>query len=98
MPHATLRTLGRIHIAAVFVLAVSVAILGLFAIQSRSAICSFKRDLQGRAQNTAAFIEALETGQRPPIPGITVADLQRSLAGQRATLRALEGGFPPMRC
>lgn len=59
------------------------------ALETHAALCTFRADLQRRADNAADFIHAIETGKRPPIEGISVNDLQRSLDGQEATLKSL---------
>ena len=59
------------------------------AMTTHDALCTFKLDLQRRANDTAVFIAELEHGQRPMIPGITAADLKRSLVNQRATIESL---------
>lgn len=60
------------------------------AAETHDALCAFKLDLAGRAVATAAFLTDLRDGARPPIPGITLGDLERSLDGQQATLDSLK--------
>lgn len=57
--------------------------------QAHDALCVFRADLDRRAVDGENFIADLVAGRRDPIPGITIADLQRSVAGQRSTLEAL---------
>lgn len=77
--------LAWLQLWALVLLALSVALLALLALQSHSALCTFKDDLETRRDTTRAFIESHHEG----IPGISRADLDRSLAGQEATLRSL---------
>lgn len=56
---------------------------------THDALCSFKLDLRQRADNTASFIAEIEEGTRPPIAGISIADLKRSLEIQLSTLASL---------
>jgi Tfp pilus assembly protein PilN len=62
----------------------------IIALQTLNALCSFKSDLAKRAATTERFINDVERGERGLIPGITLADLARSLFAQRSTLRSLE--------
>jgi hypothetical protein len=57
------------------------------ATETHSALCTFKADLQARFENTKEYL-AKHPGKEP-IPGITRADLRRSLDAQRSTLDAL---------
>lgn len=54
-----------------------------------TALCSFKHDVEARAENTQVFIDDIRTGRREPLPGISLADLERSHAIQRSTLKSL---------
>jgi hypothetical protein len=58
-------------------------------VEAHDALCAFKVDLEGRAESTSLFIFEIENDIRPPISGISIADLRRTLSGQRATLNAL---------
>ena len=60
------------------------------ALSTNAALCAFKHDIQTRAEQTQRFLNEIVSGDRPPIPGISVADLSRSLDAQRATLASLE--------
>lgn len=57
--------------------------------ETHESLCALKTDVKNRADNTERFIEQIRRGERPPISGISTADLERSLASQRATLLAL---------
>jgi len=59
------------------------------ATTTHDALCSFKSDLQVRADDLEVYIAELEHGQRRFIPGFTLADLKRSLSNQRMTLSSL---------
>lgn len=59
------------------------------ALSTHDTLCVFKHDLQRRADDTQVYIIELQHGARQPIPGITIADLRRSLAAQRATIDSL---------
>jgi hypothetical protein len=56
---------------------------------TRIALCAFKKDLARRARDTEQFIADVQAGRRKPIPGISLADFQRSLRGQRSTIKSL---------
>lgn len=60
-----------------------------FARSTHDALCTFKTDLRVRVENTERFLDEIESGVRPPIPGISNGDIQRSIDNQRATLRSL---------
>lgn len=55
------------------------------AVETHEALCAFKSDLQRRYTAGSEFLENNPDG----IPGISAADIQRSLQNQRATLDAL---------
>lgn len=59
-------------------------------VDTRSAICRFVVDLDRRNQQTEDFIAELKAGTREPIPGISIADLERSDQGQDATIKSFE--------
>lgn len=81
---------GVQSVALAFVI-LSIATLAYFSIQTHDALCTFRDDLERRANETAFYISQIELGIRPGIPGITTADLRRSLAAQKATLKSLDG-------
>ena len=55
--------------------------------ETHTALCTFKLDLERRFEDTKDYLEK-HLGKEP-IPGITRADLRRSLDAQRSTLDAL---------
>jgi hypothetical protein len=55
------------------------------AMQTNHALCTFKNDLKRRYDDSVEFLEKHPNG----IPGISGADIQRSLSNQKATLDAL---------
>jgi hypothetical protein len=57
------------------------------ATETHAALCTFKADLQRRADDTRAYLQKHPGVE--PIPGITRADLRRSLNAQRDTLESL---------
>jgi hypothetical protein len=57
--------------------------------ETHASLCAFKTDLQIRHDAGKDYVAAVESGERLIIPTFTLADLKRSLAGQRATLRSL---------
>lgn len=65
---------------------------GLKAIanETHTALCAFKTDLQKRLAASEEFVSDVREGRREPIAGISDADFRRSIANQRATLKALE--------
>lgn len=60
------------------------------ATQTHDALCAFKTDLERRSRATEEFIDDVKHGRRPPIQGVSLADLRRSLDTQRSTLQALK--------
>ena len=58
-------------------------------VEAKRALCVFRDDLARRTSAAEEFITLIIRGERPPIGGISTADLQRSLKGQQATLAAL---------
>lgn len=89
-----MRSYVRGHLAALGYLVLVLALLGGVArvellardgAEAHDALCAMRADLERRAYDLAAFIEA---GRR--IPGVTQADLVRSLQGQRRTIESLE--------
>lgn len=61
------------------------------SIEVRDSLCSFKRDLGRRHDQTAEFVAQIESGVRRPIAGISVADLERSRDNLQITLKSLSG-------
>lgn len=80
-----------IHFALLLVLIVG----GIYAhhqnTRSERALCSFKDDLRQRRDAGQAYLADLKSGKRVPIPGITQADIQRSIDAQTSTLNSLSG-------
>jgi hypothetical protein len=58
-------------------------------VEAKKALCVFRDDLERRAVASEEFITSIISGERPPIGGISTAELQRALKGQQATLAAL---------
>ena len=85
----SVRVWAWVLLAAMLVLLVSVGALAYHAIQTHDALCNFKGDLERRAEQTEMFIGEIRNGVREPIPGISLADLERSYANQTATLASL---------
>lgn len=54
-----------------------------------TALCAFVGDLERRADSTAEYLK--KHPGKEPIPGISRADLRRSLENQRRTLDSLKG-------
>lgn len=57
--------------------------------ETHSALCTFKADLARRYIDGQAYVDDVVNGERELLPGFTLADLNRSLANQRATLDSL---------
>lgn len=57
--------------------------------EAHDALCAFRADLERRADDGQAYLDDVRAGKREPIPGFTLTDIQRSIDGQRATLRSL---------
>lgn len=55
------------------------------ATQTHDTLCAFKRDLEVRYDNGAKFLKENPEG----IPGISAAEIQRSLSNQKSTLESL---------
>jgi hypothetical protein len=58
-------------------------------VEAKKALCVFRDDLSRRVAASEEFITSIIRGERPPIGGISTAELQRALKGQQATLAAL---------
>lgn len=77
--------------AAAIAVAVSLIVLRVVeAGQTHRALCAFKTDLAERASSTQRFIDDIRTGRRSAIPGITISDLELTLANRQATLDSLK--------
>lgn len=98
-PQQRLRRLGNLLIVAIVVLSISVLVLALFSIQTRSALCSFRGDLEARA---AANQRILDENPGPVLHvfGLEIPRdvIENNLRGQRATLESLDSGWPPLTC
>jgi hypothetical protein len=70
---------------AIFLSAVLFTRLATTTDHTNSALCTFRADVQQRAQNTEKFLAEHPQG----IPGIPVGTLRQSLDGQRRTVKAL---------
>lgn len=57
--------------------------------ETHASLCALKGDLERRYESGSDYVRDVEAGRRKPVPGITPADLERSLQNQRATLSAL---------
>jgi hypothetical protein len=64
------------------------------AIETHDTLCLLKAAHQRDVTRTEKFIDEIRQGERGMIPGISLADLNQSLAVQRTTLKSLE----PLRC
>ena len=72
------------------------AVAGIYRVETtanknRKYMCNFVVDLHARYQAGLDYRADVEEGRRPIIPGLTFADLQRSLDGQKATLESFRG-------
>lgn len=63
--------------------------IAALAKSTNSALCSFKADLQRRIDNSQKYIDDVKAGRRQIIATITIAELETSVANQRATIRGL---------
>ena len=61
----------------------------LIATSTKNALCDFKTDLLVRMASTRRFVGEIKAGERAPIPGISLVDLERSLDNQQATIDSL---------
>lgn len=59
------------------------------ASSTRDALCDFKHDVERRRDLSAEFRDQIRDGDRPPIPGVSIADLDRSVENLQSTLDAL---------
>jgi hypothetical protein len=73
---------NRAHIAGIDAVAARGA-------EAHEALCIFRDDLSRRIDASEQFIDEIKQGLRAPFPSITTAELERSLASQKATLSAL---------
>lgn len=87
--------LCRAHLAVIAYAVLVVALLvGLYRVETlarvnHGVLCDFKADIERRERTTREFREDIESGERPPIPGISVNDLARSESNLRQTLDSL---------
>lgn len=59
------------------------------ASSTHDALCTFKANIQDRLTASQQFLDQIRDGKRQPIPGISNADLQRSIDARQETLRSL---------
>lgn len=57
--------------------------------ETHTALCALKSDIRRRWLAGEQYRKRVERGDVPLVAGLTMADLERSLAGQRATLDSL---------
>lgn len=57
--------------------------------ETHSTLCAFKTDLQTRYEAGVEYLAEVKSGKRIVLEGFTVADIQRSLSNQAASLRSL---------
>jgi len=58
--------------------------IAALVVSNRDTLCAFRRDLVRRHDSTAKFLN--ENPGKEPIPGISRADLRRSLSNLKATI------------
>jgi len=58
-------------------------------LQAKNAICAYKESIQESVDASEQYFDDVRAGRRPPITGLSIADLQASLSRQRDVLRAL---------
>jgi hypothetical protein len=58
--------------------------------QAIRAICAFRLNIVKGIRGSEEYLRQIRLGERPPIVGLTEADLQLSLKRQRATLESLD--------
>lgn len=56
---------------------------------TNDALCDFKHNIENRVAITQQFYDDIRAGRRPPVPGISDSDLQRSIDTQRSALVSL---------
>jgi hypothetical protein len=86
---AALPRAAKAQLIAIAVLGLALAVLIWFAFQTHAALCAFRGDLNGRANELAIYIDHVKQGRREILQGFTVAELERTLTNQRATLASL---------
>ena len=72
---------------------VAAMLVGVYRVESvakenRDSICRFVVNLTERRDAQVEYRDDLEDGTRPPIPGVTIGDIQRSIDQQTATIDA----------
>lgn len=85
--HLTVLAFGIVVVALVII----VVRLEDLARENRTYICRFVADLNERYDRGVKYQADVEAGRVPIIPGLTLADLQRSIDGQKATLESFRG-------
>jgi hypothetical protein len=91
--------LFRVTPLAAYLILVAVLVLGMARVEllardgakAHEALCAFKLDRARQLADTRIFIRELKSGEREQIPGITIADLERTRIAQASTLAALRG-------
>lgn len=57
--------------------------------EAKHALCTFRDDLNQRQTDGLKYLSDLDEGKRKPLPGISRADIVRSLNNQQRTLDSL---------
>lgn len=89
-------TVGNVVLAwmVVFTVAVGYSVytnheLGQQGKEAHDALCVFKGNLAARAKDGEDYIADVKAGRRPILTGFTIAELERSVASQRAAVNSL---------
>jgi len=86
----SIRLWGALQTLLLVVVLAGVLVLAYYALVTNQTLCDFKRDLQGRRDASAAFLQQIEEGKREIPFGLTIPDLTNDLAARDATLRSLQ--------
>lgn len=100
MRRLSLSVYSKVQLGALGALLLSVVVLGLLALQTHNAICSFRGDLEQRIENNQVLLNDHPGDQIISAYGLQIPRtvLENNLRGQRATLASLDSGWPPLSC
>lgn len=78
-----------------FTLILILCVVGFYTHQQNSkaenALCVLRGDYERRLATSEEYVKDVRARKREPVPGITQADLQRSIDGLRSNINALSG-------
>ena len=85
----SVRVWATVQTLLLVLLVVAVLALAFFSMRTHDALCSFRGDLDRRAEQLYAYLLDVSAGKKPLISGFTYEELERSYFNQKATLESL---------